>query len=368
MVYKTCFPDTFGGIEQALLELCRGLVDRGDQVTVLTLSRQVRTRDELVYEGVTIVRLPIDWEIASSPFSIRAFREFRRLQRQADLIHLHYPWPFGDILYLLGGASKPAVVTYHSDIVKQKWLQYVYAPLRKLSFAKVRIVAATSPNYVRSSLTLRPYRDKTVSIPLGLDESRYPQPRMDKVREYEERWGARYFAFVGVFRYYKGLSYLIEAAVGVRATIVLMGDGPERLKIEALANELGAANVVFLGAVDAQTKVDVLAGCGGFVFPSCYRSEAFGLGLVEAAMRGKPMLSCEIGTGTSYVNLNGVTGLTVEPRDPRALKWGMEELLSDPRRSDRYGLAARQRYQDLLSASRFVESYRTVYRQLLESV
>nr|WP_246673258.1 glycosyltransferase [Mesorhizobium sp. B2-4-14] len=63
----------------------------------------------------------------------------------------------------------------------------------------------------------------------------------------------------------------------------------------------------------------LLHNCLGFIFRSNQRSEAYGLSLAEAAMCGKPMISCEVGTGTSYVNKAGETGLVVPPSDPERL-------------------------------------------------
>ena len=76
----------------------------------------------------------------------------------------------------------------------------------------------------------------------------------------------------------------------------------------------------FLGAIPDEDKVALLTLCYGVVFPSHLRAEAFGVSLLEGAMFGKPMISSEIGTGTSHVNVGGVTGLVVPPGDSAALR------------------------------------------------
>ena len=145
------------------------------------------------------------------------------------------------------------------------------------------------------------YRDKTKVIPIGLDEADYPHAS----QELKDRWTARspkpYFLFVGVLRYYKGLHTLIGAAKNVYADILIAEEGPMEAELKAQAVRARLTNVHFLGAVSDLDKAALLELCAAFVFPAHLRSEAHGLSLVEAAMFGKPMISCEIGTGTSFV-------------------------------------------------------------------
>jgi rhamnosyl/mannosyltransferase len=364
-VYKTFFPDSYGGVEQSIYEMCQGTVDLGGHAEVFVLSRQVRRVERSSYRGIEVTRVPADFELSSTPFSFRAIFTLHRLQRRFDIIHLHFPYPFMDVLYLLSCGGKPMVITYHSDIVKQRLLNYVYTPIRKLLFSRCGLIAPTSPNYLRSSLVLRRYSQRSLPIPLGLEQSRYPAPSPVKVAENRAKWGQRYFCFIGVFRYYKGLRYLIEAAAQVDANIVLIGDGPESGELKKQARAGNLSNIIFAGAVDDQTKMDILAGAYCFVFPSQYRSEAYGLGLVEAAMLGKPMISCEIGTGTSYINLDGQTGTVVPPFRPVALAHAMNRMLEDPERAAGLGRNARARYELNFTAKLMVGAYMAVYHRLL---
>jgi rhamnosyl/mannosyltransferase len=105
--------------------------------------------------------------------------------------------------------------------------------------------------------------------------------------------------------------------------VVIAGDGAEAPALEKQLADAGLKNVRLLGHVSDEDKVCLLRLCRAFVFPSHLRSEAFGMSLVEAAMFGKPMVSCEIGTGTSYINLDGVTGWAVPPEDPDRLRAAM---------------------------------------------
>jgi rhamnosyl/mannosyltransferase len=78
------------------------------------------------------------------------------------------------------------------------------------------------------------------------------------------------------------------------------------------------------------------------------------------------MVSCEIGTGTSFVNRHGETGLVVPPRDPAALSDAVNRLLADRWERDAFGRNARQRYVDRFTADAMSAAYTTVYRRLAE--
>ncbi len=86
--------------------------------------------------------------------------------------------------------------------------------------------------------------------------------------------------------------------------------------------------------------------------------------LVEASMFGKPMISCEIGTGTSFVNKDGETGLVVPPESPQALAQAMNMLLIDEAATQQFGRAARQRYETLFSGKVLGKAYAHLYNDV----
>ncbi|WP_143692153.1 glycosyltransferase, partial [Xanthomonas axonopodis] len=94
------------------------------------------------------------------------------------------------------------------------------------------------------------------------------------------------------------------------------------------------------------------------------RSEAFGITLLEAAMHAKPMISCEIGTGTSFVNVAGQTGLVVAPADPVALCDAMRYLWNHPQVANALGQEALRRYRQYFTGAAMVRSYAALYRQV----
>jgi rhamnosyl/mannosyltransferase len=362
---KTYYPDSWGGIEQVIRQMCVGTGRLGVRNEVLTLTRHGGP-ELMEIEGHSVHRVRLDFEIASNAVSVASIRKLAHLAQDADVIHYHFPWPFMDLAHFMARVKKPTVVTYHSDIVRQKTLLRVYSPLKRSFLKDVDSIVATSPNYLASSPVLKRYEDKVTTIPFGLDKSTYPEPRPEVLERWRARCGERFFLFVGVLRYYKGLHILLEAMARNGYPVVIVGAGPieQELKQHAARLNLGD-NVIFAGAVDEEDKVALLKLCFALAFPSHLRSEAFGISLLEGAMYGKPMISSEIGTGTTYINIDQDTGLVVPPSDVGAFDKAMRALWENPQLAAEMGRRAEQRYWGLFTAEKMAEDYAALYRSLL---
>ncbi|WP_145535519.1 glycosyltransferase family 4 protein [Yersinia thracica] len=362
--YKTYYPDSFGGIEQVIFQLCEGGAHRGVDSTVLSLS----PRGSIVNQKIgshTVYCSPINFEAASTPFSFQALKDFKKLASQADIIHYHFPFPLMDMVHFLSGIKKPTVVSYHSDIVKQKNILKIYTPLMTRFLNDVSHIVAASPNYVKTSVILKKFIHKVSVIPYGLDEQSYPIPTAELLECWKNKFGTRFFLFVGAFRYYKGLHILIEAAKKSTYPIVIVGAGPIESELKRQAKELDIDNVHFMGAVSDEDKTALLRLCYAVVFPSHLRSEAFGITLLEGAMYGKPLISSEIGTGTTFINIDQQTGLVVPPSDPKALRTAMDNLWNNIELSEQFGRNSRARYLECFTSEKMVSSYIDLYNEII---
>lgn len=358
--YRTYFPDPPGGLQEAIRQMCLGTQRYGVTNKVFCLARNPIPR-KIERPECQVIRSR-SW---ASPAScdlgaFDAFTEFSRLARETDIIHYQFPWPFGDLLHLAVGHDAPSILTYHSDIIRQRWLGRLYSPLMWRMLNNMRYIIATSPAYAKTSqvLTNPRIREKVRVIPLGIDEKSYPEKGDEHVfSRIGINSGEPYFLFIGVLRYYKGVHYLIKAARNVGAKLIIAGVGPEENKLKKLAQDIEASNIIFAGIITDQEKVSLLKNCHALVLPSHLRSEAFGMVLVEASMFSKPLISCEIGTGTSYVNKHEITGVVVPPESPYDLENAMKTLLSDVSLANTMGKNARMRYQKLFSGEALGKAY-----------
>ena len=362
--YKTYYPETIGGVESVIFELATHLPDYGIEVEVLSLApkktaREYRLDKHLAYKARE------DFRIASTGFSLSAILRFKKLAKSADIIHYHFPWPFMDLVHFISGIKKPTVVTYHSDIVRQKRLFWLYKPLMCVFMKNVSRIIATSPNYLLTSKVLQKYREKVEVIPLGIDRASYSLPSPEITAKWESVVGKKFFLFVGVLRYYKGLNVLLDALAIREFPVVIVGAGPIETELKTQITRLGLKEVIFTGQVSDRDKISLLNLCYAMVFPSNLRSEAFGISLVEGAMSGKPLISCEIGTGTSFINEHGVTGLVVKPSDQNSLADAMAKLWDNPELAQKMGCEALQRYQKFFTSEKMASDYAELYRRLI---
>lgn len=129
---------------------------------------------------------------------------------------------------------------------------------------------------------------------------------------------------------------LLHAAKDFRGKVVIAGSGPKDRALKSQADHLDLENAIFAGQISKAEKMARLGAAGPWFLPSHLRSEACGMVLVEASMFGKPMVTCEIGTGTSFINQHLETGFVVSPEATRELAEAISTLLADDEVAERY--------------------------------
>lgn len=359
-VYKTFINDTMGGTQQVIANIIRNCPDKNTKFGVLSLSPR-ETGVDFSFMNVENIHYKESITIASNPISWKLLRDFGSIVDKYDVIHYHFPWPFADLLNMLWRVSKPTIVTYHSDIVKQKSLMKFYKPLMHNFLKKAKVIVATSENYKNTSDVLQIYKDKTTVIPIGINMEDYAEPSKDRMNYWQGKYGSKFFLFVGVMRYYKGLHILLEAMQNTDFPLLIGGSGPIAKDLQELVIKYKLKNVYFLGQLTEEDKSALLKLCLCLVFPSHLRSEAFGISLLEGAMFGKPLISTEIGTGTSFINQDKQTGLIVPANDPKALQEAMQAIWNDDYDNKKMGAAAQARHQELFTAVKMAKSYQELY-------
>ena len=363
-VYKDYAP-VLGGIENHIKLLAEAQAARGHEVGVLVTSRDRQTHVETI-NGVRVLFAARLATVSSAPISLALFSLLRR--ETPDIVHLHFPYPPGEIANLCVGRARHTVLTYHSDIIRQKFLRVFYAPVMQRVLARVDRILATSPNYVASSPVLSRWQAKCTVVPLGIDPT--PFEGASPSAAFLERARGKadgLLLFVGHLRYYKGLNYMLRALCDLpRARLIVVGVGPMEDAWRGLARELGVEDrVQFAGDVPAAELPLYYAACDVFVLPSSERSEAFGLVQLEAMAAGKPVVCTELGTGTSFVNVDGETGLVVPARDPHALASAIASLIDDARLRAQMGAAGRARVQQQFRLEKMVDRVLALYEDLI---
>jgi glycosyltransferase involved in cell wall biosynthesis len=350
-----------GGMETHLQTLCERLRESVD-LAVVVASPDRRTTREIV-EGVSVTRVGTLLRLRGtslSPALVRAIRD-----ADADIVHVHHPNPAAVLAFLAARTRGRLVVSYHSDIVRQRILGRLFAPVLHHALGRSAAITCASPHHVTTSHVLSPHRARCVVIPYGIPTA--PLDRCDAAaaQAIRDRHGPRLVLGVGRLVGYKGFRHLIDAMADVRGRLVIVGDGPLRPALEAQILARGLADrVTLLGAVDDVAPFYHAADV--FALPSVTPNEAFGIVQLEAMACGRPVVNTALRSAVPFVSLDGVTGVTVPPADARALARALNALLDDPERRGRLGDAARQRVHDEFSVevmtSRTLELYDRVMR------
>ncbi len=370
-IYKDYYP-VLGGIENHVRVLAEAGIARGHEVTVLVASLDRHTCREKL-NGVQLIKTPRWINVSSAPISPAMFLEARKIGREAAIVHLHFPYPLGELAHLFSGSRAKTIITYHSDIVRQKALRAVYQPFLWRTLRKADRIIATSGRYIDTSPYLNPFKPKCVIIPLGTDVDQFaqvdPQRAAALRQQLKQRDDELLLLSVGRLRYYKGLDDLIRALPAVpHARSIVVGSGPMEVEWKELARSVGVADrVVFAGEAPDEQLPLYYAAADVFVLPANARAEAFGTVIVEALAAGKPVISTEVGTGTSWVNVDGETGFIVPPHNPPALAHALNALLNDESLRRRLGRTAQQRAYDEFTVEKMIDRVYGEYDALRQS-
>lgn len=352
------------GIETYVRLLCERLTE-AVELDVVVAHAGLRTVREDV-NGVRVTRLGRLGEVASTSLCVGLPFVLRKLK--PDIVHVHLPNPWAEWSYFAAGAPGKLVVSFHSDIIRQKMLLRLHAPVHRRFLRHAARVLVATPRHIEFSPFLsRLPRERCTVIPYGLDvrEFELTRERERMAGELRARCGAPLVLFVGQLVYYKGVDVLLRALREVPAHVAIVGRGPLEAKLRGLARELGiAARVHFLGYVGQEELRAAYHACDVFCLPSTYRSEAFGIVQLEAFACGKPVVSTDLPSGVPWVNRDGETGLIVPPGDSAALAGSLRRLLEDEGLRRELGARARMRVMTEFNADRMAAQTLAVYEEV----
>ncbi|STO97508.1 glycosyltransferase [Helicobacter canis] len=363
------YPPDIGGIESVMQDICDGINARGLICDVLCSSSSYSFSYEILDSRARIYRTKSFGKLASTSITPQMIFTLQKLIKAYDIIHLHLPDPMANLaLFLSDIQGKLIILHWHSDIIKQKHLLKLYAPLQSWLLQRAHSIIATSPKYALESAFLQPYCDKCVSIPIGIDdiapsslESTLPQrPAQSKKEE------KKIIFALGRLAQNKGFIYLVQSAQYLpdEYEIHIGGDGALHSKLEALINEHKLSHKVkLLGRITRDKLAKHYQQCHIFVLPSI--QESYGVVLLEAMSFGKPIISTKLSpSGSDYVNAHNISGIVVPPKSPAAIAQAIREIERD---YERFSRDARARFLQLFTSEKMLDSIYELYCSLYAS-
>lgn len=367
--------EQYGGLERHVSLLGKGLAAQGIDVVNLVAAVGQHGHDETDgrYRLIQARSFGVAYGTALSPALVLKALALHR-QEPFDLFHLHFPDPLSHLASEMLPRAVPRVITWHSDIVRQKRLLALYRPfLQRIARQAGALVAATQAHFDASTQIPKDIpAERRHVIPYGLDYAPLAlSPRTAALRdELRARAQGRGLVFaLGRHVYYKGFDVLLEAMEHIHAFLILGGDGPLRPQLEQQAAALGVSDRVFFsGRIPEEDLAAYFHACDVFCLPSVEQSEAFGLVQLEAMACGKPVVCTQLNNGVNVVNVDGETGLAVPVRDVKALGMAINQLIGDRPFRERLGQQARQRASNEYSLEVMAKDHLQLYQDLLSNL
>lgn len=359
-----------GGMESVVRDLCEGLVAKGHDVTVLCSHDRWKYEEDNI-NGVKVIRLPRLGVLFGQNLNLRALIALRAKARQADIIHLHTPNPLFEFSSLFIPKNKPVVCTYHSDIVRQKFLLKLYRPIFNLVLRKMRTIYVPTNNHIKYSEFLHRIENKCRLVPFGI-RTQHLKSNDDSIkaaREFRSKFGP-YCIFIGRLVGYKGIPVLLEAMKKIDRKCVIIGDGPDRGFIEEQIKEFNLQDkVLLMGKVFDHSRFSgLIHGSEFLVLPSVTPNENFGVVQLEAMACSKPVVTTRLESGVPAVGEEGVTTLLACPGDADELHLKMNQLFTSVELKREMGLAAKKRFDKLYTYDKMISIQNHYYEELVGEV
>lgn len=310
-----CYP-TFGGSGVVATELGKALAQEGHKVHFITYSQPTRLdflNENLFYHEVEFHSYPLfeypPYELALASKMVSVVKN-----EKLDLLHVHYAIPHASAAYMAKqilkthGITIPVVTTLHGTDITLVGKDASYEPVVTFSINESDGVTAVSEDLKRETFQSFAITNNIEVIPNFIDLEKFKKQKKDHFKKAICPNGESLIVHTSNFRKVKRVNDVVRIFANIHreipAKLLMIGDGPERARAEALCRELGIFNEVrFLGKLEAVEEVLSVADL--FVMPS--EKESFGLAALEAMACEVPVISTNTG-GLPELNIQGVTG------------------------------------------------------------
>jgi glycosyltransferase involved in cell wall biosynthesis len=377
------YPPAPGGVETHVQTLARAQARLGATVRVICVNHRGAGGKDLTWQafgstpsldeldrGVRVTRLARSASFSRLDLCPGLLSTLWQLRReQIDVVHVHAPNPTMFLALALLPTFPTLVVTHHGDVVKQRLLGRLFAPLERRVHDRSALVLSDSEAYVGGSAVLQRLATKVRALPLGLDLTPFLQPTAAALAceaQLRTELGQPLWLTVGRLVYYKGLATAIDALARLPGRLLVIGTGPMEGELRARAKARGVDDrIEWAGHVHPDRLIGAYRAATALWFPSNARSEGFGLVQVEAMASGSPVINTDIPhSGVAWVSRDGESGLTIPVNDSGALVAASRRLLAEPGLRNRLSggaiARAKREFDDMAMARRSLELYAQV--------
>ena len=348
LLSKTYYPNSYGGIEKFIEQLTY-VNGKKYSLTICSIHNQNTIKSKKI-NNIHLLYYPKTFELSSNSFSLKLLFNFKKIANEHDLIIYNYPWPFQDLLSFL--TNKKYIVVYHSDIVRQKILKYVYYFFIRSKFLKnASSVIFTTNTYWKITDCPKNILQNYQIINLGIKNYEL-QNTKTKFNDY--------ILFIGVLRKYKAIDALIKISNITKKRIVIIG----KSKDYSQKTFKNSKYISYLGEVSESTKYNYLQNCKFLILPSNQKSEAFGIVLLEAISLKKPLIVNKNNTGTKEVCINNYNGYMVDFKKTSTLKKKIISLYENKKVYNKFCNNSYALYLKKFTHKMMIDRYINVFKSL----
>jgi len=358
-----------GGVEKVMYDIMLGLSERGIQCDMLCASTEGHPQQNIkVNDFATVFVIKTSLNVAATKLAPKMISKLRKIAANYDIIHIHHPDPMATLALFMAGYKGKVILHWHSDILKQKTLLYIYMPLQTWLIKRADMIVGTTPVYVQQSEFLKDYEHKINFIPIGVLPIDADQSIVQRIKN--ENKGKTLIFSLGRLVEYKGFEYLIESAkyLSEDYRIIIGGKGPLQESLENLIklNNL-QEKVNLIGFLSDEEAYAYFMATDIFVLSSIIKTEAFAIVQIEAMSCSKPIITAHIpGSGVSWVNKHNTSGLICNRKNPQELAECIKLLGENKDLYNKLSLGAKNRYQENFHRNVMVDKTLQLYYMLIK--
>jgi len=366
-----CYP-TFGGSGVLATELGKALADKGHNIHFITYQQPVRLSGfhaNIFYHEVRVPTYPLfdypPYETALASTMVDVVNN-----HNIDILHVHYAIPHAAAAYMakqiLAKQNKriPVITTLHGTDITLVGRDKTYSPVVTFSMEESDVLTAVSNNLKEE--TYRNFKiDKPIEVIYNfVDVARFNKKPVDAFKKLIAPNGERIIVHASNFRKVKRVDDVLQTFLLLNKVIpsklLLIGDGPERVRIEQQSRECSySAEIKFLGKQEQME--DILPIADLFLLPSEY--ESFGLAALEAMAAEVPVISTNAG-GLPEININGYCGYMSEIGDVEDMSRNAILILEDETTFQKFKANALEQAKKF-DITNIVPIYERLYERLL---
>lgn len=363
------FYPIIGGLEKVIYEIMLGVSSRSIRCDMLCAATGDHPPGNMELNTYARLYCVPSWiKLAATMISPAMIIKLREICKDYDILHIHHPDPMACLALFFSGYKGKVILHWHSDILKQRVLLKFFLPFQKWMLRRADLVVGTSPVYIRDSHYLSQVQYKTDYIPIGIDPVVPSQSGVDAIRR--KYLGKKIIFSLGRLVEYKGYEYLVRAAqyLDDSYVVVIGGTGPMKSELSKLIHDLDVGHRVYLvGFLPDDELANYFGACDLFCLSSIMKTEAFAIVQLEAMSCRKPVISTNIaGSGVSWVNQHGVSGLIADPKNGESLAETIKSVFKDPAYYEKLSDGALRRYEETFTRKLMIDKCLDLYRQILK--